>query len=637
MVVLISGLEERLNNIRVYDKQMPKWFWDQYALEDVTPLFVEDMAIQIAKWQSIYGFITGCLVGDERVIMANGTIELIGNLGKNHLDIVDRSVLTGRTPSDGAQARATTFFKYEAQPVVEIITQSGKSIKGTYNHPVLVIVSGFQHQQKWVPLGEIRVGDKLQTVTSYQCKATNLARTTFVAVSRHYGPRFRGRLPEFVTPNFAALLGYMLGDGFASKDGYKSGFVVIEPEIDILAPLLDFVKDAFNLTPLVYPAKLDQGRTVPMMRVEIDSKDVSHNLQFLRTRRVPPIIFRSPNHVVAQFLRWLFEADGSMSIRRSDGRKVKFVINLKGATNIELLRDVQLLLLRWGIYSRIDDKNLSIGRSVHIARFAEHIGFASIKKRTKLQAAVENIKNLNQEKIRKKSDAYEKVKKIVYHPELQDVYDIEVPGAERFVANGIISHNSPGEGKSLLGQSIAYTVAEITERPFIIAQHLKSGTVEAQDALSAAKDFDTIIQDENLRLHGQGTDITTDAVSNLLKTVRIRQINFWRIGNEFDGNRDYRYVLITKFRDLQDDDYRKTNWIAAEIWMKVYLSLEANYLPVGMIYYPVPEEYLIKEYINKEKMKKVRSVQSERGIVEREGLQKNYDELYPNRGPKEEE
>ena len=51
----------------------------------------------------------GCLVGDERVVMGNGAIKKIKDLGKNHLEEIDLQVLTGE--GGKKRARAKTFFK----------------------------------------------------------------------------------------------------------------------------------------------------------------------------------------------------------------------------------------------------------------------------------------------------------------------------------------------------------------------------------------------------------------------------------------------------------------------------------------------------------------------------------------------
>jgi intein/homing endonuclease/MoxR-like ATPase len=172
--------------------------------------------------------------------------------------------------------------------------------------------------------------------------------------------------------------------------------------------------------------------------------DIASNLSFLREKRVPDLILKSGNEVAAAFLRWLYEADGSVFGKGRGSR----AISLK-AKEIELLRDVQILLLRFGIHSRIVTNALLIRRGEDIIKFHQRIGFVSRKKRsilTELAAAAADFRRLHGQRS-------ERIVRIIKH-EPQDVYDIEVPQGHRFIANGIISHNT---AKSQLLQYVSRT------------------------------------------------------------------------------------------------------------------------------------------------------------------------------------
>ena len=78
----------------------------------------------------------GCLVADERVVLGNGTIAKIEQFGQEHLGPIRTQVRLGAGSYRNGWARR--FHRYENQPVLEVVTETGKSIKGTYNHPLLV-------------------------------------------------------------------------------------------------------------------------------------------------------------------------------------------------------------------------------------------------------------------------------------------------------------------------------------------------------------------------------------------------------------------------------------------------------------------------------------------------------------------
>src|SRR5438093_213311 len=86
-----------------------------------------------------------------------------------------------------------------------------------------------------------------------------------------------------MTPQLAAFCGYVLGDGWISNDSQRFGFVVAEPELDIMPILLTVVKEVFGLEPDI-SRRLIKGRKVPLHYVHMSNKDVAANLSFLRQK-----------------------------------------------------------------------------------------------------------------------------------------------------------------------------------------------------------------------------------------------------------------------------------------------------------------------------------------------------------------
>ena len=363
-----------------------------------------------------------CLVGDERIVLGNGAIEKIGRIGSRHLEGINLQVLTG----EGAKKRdlATVFHYFRNQPIIEIVTESGKSIKGTPNHPLQCVskING-SVARYWKRLDEFIAGDKVAVVTSIPCTITAGIPTGFKPLEHRRGPKFDGLLPEKVTPELAAFLGYALGDGWARK--YETGFVVAETEADILKPLVEAGEKLFGKKPSVVrrktgsfgkkPASEESKKPAVWLNyATIHSRDIAHNLRFLREKRVPDIILKSGNRAVAEFLKWLYTADGCV-FSRGRGRRS---VSLK-AKDVELLRDVQMLLLRFGIHSRIIENNLFIRRGKDIIKFSQKIGFASEKKKSTLKRLALEARSF----ARFNGQRSERIVKIIRHSP-EDVFDI---------------------------------------------------------------------------------------------------------------------------------------------------------------------------------------------------------------------
>ena len=373
----------------------------------------------------------GCLVADERVVLGDGSIAKIGEIGTEHLQPMNLQVLTGE--GGGKRAVATRFHVYRNQSVLEIVTESGKSVRGTYNHPLLVSINeDGRLVRRWKRLDELKVGDRIVTVTGFPCTITDYKPTGFRVSQPRLGPRFRGRLPTVVDEELAGYLGYLLGDG--SVDRHSAIAYVAEPEDDLLPKLERMIGHLFAVTPRLV-RRVRHDRNIPVTELYVNSECIASNLAFLRQKRVPNLIFMSGNKVVAQFLRWLFEADGTV-FSKGRGRRA---IGLK-AKDVELLRDVQILLLRWGIHSRVDGNALLIRRGEDIVKYSEKIGFVSAKKASRLEALVKEAREFG----RVHRQMTEQVVAIYPRPP-EDVYDIEVPEGHRFIANGLVSHNT---GKS---------------------------------------------------------------------------------------------------------------------------------------------------------------------------------------------
>jgi len=378
----------------------------------------------------------GCLVADERIVLGNGAIVKIGDLGSYHLQPINQQVLTGQGYK---RAVATCFHVYRNQPVIEILTETGKSIKGTPNHPLLVLEKRPDKfpcppARVWKRLDEIRVGDRVVVVPWIPCTITAPVKTGWKLQGRKYGPRSRCIIPEELDEEVAAILGYVLGNGWVRRT--RVGFLVNEDEKDLIPVLSSIMKKKFGLTPEVRELKRRDGsicgRRKTIFGVEINSVDVASSLRFLSEKRVPDLIMRSGNKVVAEFLAWLFEADGCVF----SGGRGRGAIQLE-SQSIELLRDVQILLLRFGIHSRIAGNKLTI-RHAESIKFSKWVGFRSAKKRAGLEALSNHCAKLKKLRDSRRSERVVEVRFVGF----ADVYDIEVPDGHRFIANGVISHNT---------------------------------------------------------------------------------------------------------------------------------------------------------------------------------------------------
>lgn len=294
-------------------------------------------------------------------------------------------------------------------PVADVAEAAGVSIRTVYRS-----MSGK------TAFASERMKTAIQTTGyrfAFNAKSMYLKRTTL-------------RAAEFVNEPVAAFLGYLVGDGniHVSKNGI--GFTSGDREsVDEYAGI---VRAVFGIQPKVFwDSRTANGRG-GRWRVVFYSANVLSLLSALgidvkakaRRKRIPDVILRSPKRIVSAFLRAYFDCDGCASTTSG-------VILSTFSEDIAL--SLQILLLNYGILSRKHGVNVGIrGRSVAV--FEREIGFGLTRKREKLRAYVANHRWFRQED---PTDVVVSVKS-----DVADVYDITVADSHRYVANGMLHHNS---------------------------------------------------------------------------------------------------------------------------------------------------------------------------------------------------
>ncbi len=542
-------LEERIISIakdpEVYTKLANSIAPGLYGLEDVKQAIVLQLLsgeTHIQKDRSrvrgdIHILLVGdpsCLVADERVVLADGTILKIGEMGSRHLQEIDYNIHLGMGRNVGS---ANRFHLYKKQPIMEIITETGKSIRGTLNQPILIQKGT---SQEWKRLDQIKIGEKVRVLPKIECSKKTLLPTNWKG-SPYYHKSWHVKTPEFVDENLAGLFGYIIADGWVTKNGV--GMIVNEEENDIVTRIEDMVKKCFDAPISRYKHK---GTSPKVTYYQINRGHVAKMLPFLNEKRVPNMIFQSGNSVVSAFLKWLYEGDGTVFCK---GRG-RTAVSLK-SVNLELLRDVQLLLLRFGIHSRIlwestprvstikgrkvtssQSGSLMIRRSESIIKFWEHIGFASKKKQDKLKITAEYSKS-HIHRIHK-----ERTEKIVEINKLQpqDVFDIEVPKYHRFIANGVVVHNTAKSslmkvvsgliprgryvsGKGVTGAGLTATV--VKDEEFLGGWVLEAGAlVMTNRSMCCIDEFEKMEKTDQVALHEMMEQQTISiAKANIVATL----------------------------------------------------------------------------------------------------------------------
>jgi len=386
-----------------------------------------------------------CLVGDTKVITNRGIIP-IRNVERND-KIWQR---------DGYR-NVNAVISYINKDTIKIKTRRGYEIEGTPKHRL-------RSNDKFKKMCDFKIGDTLdlnmynfssgvyQTVSAPFFLTKKLLSIDMKKVSDDMMPSIT------VNERWGRFIGYTIGDGNIRYSDSIS-FSCSVADSDFISDVMVFC-DEIGLVPMLRKSEKGKGYTIILN---------SRNLKYFFTEKigiggsgekknlfVPPIILRSPKSVIKEFLRGLFETDGSVS-RTS----MSFCTKSK-----RLAQDVQFLLLGFGIISDMKSThNKTYNKDYYHVILYRHaselfyneIGFISDRKNGKLRA---NISKPH-------SNAY---RPMILHDIIEtieygkaDVYDVDVDG-HYYNANGIVSHNS--NIKALEAAALGFPTVYSGARPY---------------------------------------------------------------------------------------------------------------------------------------------------------------------------
>ena len=360
-------------------------------------------------------------------------------------DIVDKNYLT---PNLLKVLNKPIFnlFKYENENVIKLITENGYEIEGTETHRILI-------NNEWKMLKDLCLNDNIEIVP-FEIESKEYQKIYYpLLLSKRVTTDVIKKSIRRMTPmieineEYGRFFGYMLGDGHFSK-GYLG--ISCDKRYDDVVQDIKILVENMGLVPIIYNKKPDKRCNNSLCKegfgveIRIPSKHLAEICyqEKLRNEKgkifeIPHFILKSPKSVIKEFLRGLFEADGTVTIEQSS---VSFT------TKSEIFaKQVQYLLLGFGIVSKITySYNKQYNRyyyNVRLNRAATDIFYKEIKFVSKIKNdKLCEICDKNHSNRYEEQKYFTKILKI--EKNVKNVYDIEVDEIHQYNGNGIINHNS---------------------------------------------------------------------------------------------------------------------------------------------------------------------------------------------------
>jgi len=338
-----------------------------------------------------------CVAGDT-LILTNKGILPIKDISNKEEAKINMKILS----YNGKKNSASKFFDSGRHKTTSLTTNLGYNIKGSYNHPLMCWSFDEDTPKiKWKLLEEINKNDILMIN-----RGSQLFSKGNLKLKRYYPKLRKGskevKLPLVMNEELAFLLGALVAEGSFHQN-----------------------KIIFNNSDLLYYNKIknilyDQFQGVQLYERKIAGNCMEFELyhqkavRFLKNiglrekksheKEIPFSILQSSKPTIAEFLKGLFEGDGSVMSRidkRHNGKNIQLNYNSKSKI---LTKQLKLVLLNFGIVSQkpyVDRRNgclkLIISGYDSINKFKEEINFFSRKKITILS----NVNHLNPNRMSK--------------------------------------------------------------------------------------------------------------------------------------------------------------------------------------------------------------------------------------------
>jgi len=272
-----------------------------------------------------------CVTGDTRLHTQYGMVQ-IAELAQSGLAIsatVDRRSLPGADGERGTVTRPArpAFATARDADVYRVTTDEGYEIRATAWHD-------FYTTRGKLKLSELQVGDRLLIQSG------------------------KGQFGTEGSEELGLLIGLITGDGHFTNRGHGQQ-----------AAVLNFWGQDRDLAPIVagYVNSMIEGHASNQRTYHVTPVPVhSRNHVFIRSvllarlfehygfsaktkHSVPEVIWRGSEGCVRAYLRGLFQTDGTVNVSgRGDSCSVRLA-----SSSVTLLKDVQVLLANFGVFSRV--------------------------------------------------------------------------------------------------------------------------------------------------------------------------------------------------------------------------------------------------------------------------------------------
>jgi len=357
---------------------------------------------------------TGKCVGPDTPITLNDEIvkaeELFSRINENGWNSELRTFAIDSSDLRVKSRKITHIAKFKApSSMFRLKTGLGQSITLTGNHPVLTIKKN--GKMEWASVRDLNEKDWIGCVRAVPFIEENKNMANQTSIRYKTSPRDYSskpiQVPRELDDSVARFLAYFVSETSITRN---RNIILTNREKDVVEDFANLAKKLFNVRFKIAKRKdkevyYAQASSSSLCRFMNEFFDVPLTIP-KRSREMPfpHQLLNVPLPTLSEFLRTLFDMEGHI---QKDRRKC---IEISSASS-ELIRGVQVALLRYGIISKIKERissatnsrepkrrtyyYLYIQGTKNLRLFADNIDFDIEDKKKRLQKSIESPSNPN--------------------------------------------------------------------------------------------------------------------------------------------------------------------------------------------------------------------------------------------------
>jgi len=366
-----------------------------------------------------------CVVGDTYIYTDSG-LEQVKDYKPKNCKLGYNEIPEFKIDGINHQQECNTFYDSGITDIYTVETSSGFKISGSPIHPMMINKDG---KSELKMLKDIKVGDNILSSSEIKYRGC-LEVINYIYTPKRNTEKYINI--KKIDNDLSYLIGIYIAEGYIDKTKYKISIACTE---DFIIKKISNICNKYNFSFKFYNGRIDifgKGfvllfNSLGYFSTTAKYKTISKgNLKLKKT-------------LMISLLQGMFDGDGCNNYKNHSVDYTSY--------SYELLYQLKMILLSFGIHSFLIKKSNTLRIYSHRKKFLEKIGFSLPRKQNynNIDEIRENsyLKESTHDNILLSGMIDNTVLSVIKEKSQKNTYDFTIPESKSFYANGLLGSNTP--------------------------------------------------------------------------------------------------------------------------------------------------------------------------------------------------